>query len=147
MVQACGRELGGILSLLLLIDEHTEAVESDLINLGLRLRRLGSEDFTWRDLKVIVSKSSTHSALVQEMNPEAATWGLDQQLLAEIVDALHWSNWTKTKGAQSKPPRDMPDPIPRPGVKPKNEVIKFDVMTQDEALDWLGWEKEVSDGN
>lgn len=69
-------------------------------------------------------------------------WGVHEQLLAEAVDTLHWLQWSKTKDAASKPPKNMPDPIARPGVKPRDrEVIKFDVMTQDEALAWLGWKQ------
>jgi len=71
-------------------------------------------------------------------------WGIDQQLLAELVDVAHWLQWAKTPDATKKPPQNRPDPIPRPGVKPKPvEVIKFDVMTQDEALAWLGWNQPL----
>ncbi|WP_228794721.1 DUF5361 domain-containing protein, partial [Nocardia cyriacigeorgica] len=133
---------GGILSLCSLIEEHGEAIEYDLISLGLRLRDLGSDSLSWRDLKVIVQQSPRESAIARSVNPEVSMWGIDQQLMAELVDVAHWLKWSKTKGATQKPPQGMPDPIPRPGVGPKPvEVIKFDVMTQDEALAWLGWDQ------
>lgn len=70
-------------------------------------------------------------------------WGIQEQLLAEQVDVLHWLQWAKTPDASKKPPQNRPEQIPRPGVKPNKqvEVIKFDVMTQDEALAWLGWDQ------
>lgn len=144
MVQAlrCGH--GGILSLSYLIDEHGEAIEYDLISLGLRLRDLGSDQFTWRDLKIIVRQGPRESAITRAIASDVHVWGVQEQLLAEAVDTLHWLKWVKTKDAQSKPPKNIPEPIPRPGVKPKEkEIIKFDVMTQDEALAWLGWDKPL----
>lgn len=126
----------------MLLDEHGEAIERELISVGLRLRDLGSPDFVWRDLWVIVRQADMHSPITRSMHPDAALWGIQEQLLAELVDVAHWLQWSKTKDAQSKPPKNMPEPIPRPGVKPKEkEIIKFDVMTQDEALAWLGWDK------
>lgn len=146
MVQARGYHPGGILSLCLLIEEHGEAIEYELISHGLRLRNLGSEDFNWRDLKVIVRQCPRDSAIARAVEPDAATWGVQEQLLAEIADTLHWLQWTKTKDAAAKPPRNAPDPIPRPGIKPKQvEVYKYDVMTQDEALEWLGWTRPIGE--
>lgn len=81
---------------------------------------------------------------MRDRYPEVALWGLQEQLLAESVDTQHWLKWAKTKDATMKPPKNVPEPIPRPGVKPpKREIYKFDVMTQDEALEWLGWEQPL----
>lgn len=132
---------GGILGLLTLCEQHTEAVEADLIRLGLRLRWLGTPDFDWCDLRAIIRHADPSSALVREMQPDAARWGVVEQLLAEAVDTLHWLQWAKTKDAQTKPPRNPPKPIPRPGVRDTDDDrIRFDVMEFDEALAWLGWD-------
>lgn len=138
-----GSNAGGITGLCRLYDEHGEAIEFDLIVLGLRLRWLGTDLLTWRDLKIIVQHLSSTSALMQKMDPENAVWGLQEYLLAEVVDTLHWLQWAKTKDAAAKPPRNQPDPLPRPGTKPKTEFIKYDVMTQDDAIDWLGWTTDM----
>lgn len=142
MVQVLRSHRGGILSLKRLINEHGEAIEADLIDRGLRLRWVGTPRLTWRDLHVIVKHLLPDSALVRSMNPDWH-WDLTNQLLAEAVDTLHWLKWSKTKGAHSKPPHGMPDRIPRPGVESNADVIKFDVMSFDEAMDWLGWEREM----
>lgn len=116
-----------------------------MISEGLRLRNLGSDEFTWVDLKVVVLQNmhDNRTAIYRAMNPDTYMWGIQEQLLAEAVDTLHWLKWAKTKGATQKPPQGMPEPIPRPGIKPtdSSEVIKFDVMTQDETLAWLGWKQ------
>lgn len=51
-------------------------------------------------------------------------WGLSEQLLAAIVDALNVGNWQRSaqgveKGKQPK----KPSPIPRPGVKPEGRTF------------------------
>lgn len=132
-----------MIALLDLIDEHPDAVERELMTIGERLRYLGTDRLTWSDLKVVVSQAGPDSPIVRAINPDAYTWTLSNQLLAEAVDTLHWLQWAKTKGAQKTPPDGMPTPIKRPGVsEPKSdvEVYKFDSAPQDEMLSWLGWE-------
>ena len=98
-----------------MIGEHGEALEADLIRCGLRLRDCPSESFDWRDLLVLVRHSGSETALYKSMYPEQAGWTLTNMLLAAIVDVLRWLQWAKTKdGARGY---NMPEPIPRPGVK------------------------------
>ena len=62
---------------------------------------------------------------MRSMFPDRAGWTTQQQLLAEMVDVLHWLQWAKTRDGQrnrNRPPR-VPRPgttsTPRPGLKPK----------------------------
>ncbi len=136
MAKRRGCEPGGIQSLRELIDEFPEAVEYDLIGLGLRLRDLGSERLSWRDLKVIITRMPQHiSALAAERNPNDSPWGLREHLLAELTDIQRLALWTKTKdGAKN---RNRPKPIERPGRRPEKFGKK--PLSIDRMKEWLGW--------
>ena len=112
---------------------HTMALESDLIDKGLRLRNCPTPEFTWHDLHVVIKTSGVHSHLFAECHPEQAGWDLLAQLTAEGVDTLRWIQWAKTQAAQDDP-ENPPDPIPRPGVgdSPPDEV-KHRKMTMEQA--------------
>ena len=98
------------------IENHSEPVEMDLIDRGLRLRNCPSPEFNWRDLYVILKNSGPHTHYFRAINPEAAGWDLPAQLQAQAVDILRWLQWVKTEAAQE--PHAQPPPlIPRPGVK------------------------------
>lgn len=125
-----------ILGLLDLIDKHEEALAYDCIGLGLRLRNVGSEDFTWGDLLAIVRQSPRSSALYRAMNPEESEWGLLEQLLAYNADLTAVANWQRGQGKK----KDYPKPIPRPGIETDKRFGK-DAMSIDEMAAWLGWEK------
>lgn len=131
------RDPGGIVGLVQLIDEHGPAVEYDLIKLGLRLRQLGTEWLTWRDLLVIVQHSGNETSLFAAMHPDVAPWKLSEHLLAVIADAVIAGNWMQSEDARRK--RNRPKPIPRPGVTPEHK--KFGGQAEDMAIirDWLGW--------
>jgi hypothetical protein len=97
---------------------------------------LGSDQLTWRDLKVIVRQSQADSALARAMNPDVH-WGISELLLAEAVDTLHWLQWAKTKDAQYK--RNMPKPVPRPGVDTSQYEVIGEAMEMDDLDRALGW--------
>ena len=42
-------------------------------------------------------------------------WTTTDYLLAHVVDGVRITNWQRTEGASKKPPRDIPEPFPRPG--------------------------------
>lgn len=134
-----------MIGLLDLLDEHGEAVEYDLITLGLRLRDLGTPALPWRDLLVIVRQSPRTSAVARSMYVEQSAWGLPEQLLASILDALSAANWQRGGG---KGPR--PAPLTRPGVE-SNERRMGRARPLDEVTRWLGWDqdtdREVSSGD
>ena len=108
---------GGIDGLLELIlhPKHGVALEADLIRLGLRSRWVGEDWFTWCDLKVIVRESGRDSALFRTLHPQLYQWDHHAMLMALMADSLQWLAWAKTKDGQKG--RNMPDPIPRPGVE------------------------------
>lgn len=57
-------------------------------------------------------------------------WGLQEQLLASLVDAVNVGNWQR--GGNAKAPR--PQRIPRPGVAPEepdNGSVRSDVIGTD----------------
>lgn len=58
-------------ALLDLYDEVPTAIEKDLIRHGLRWRDLPSDEFTWRDLKVIIEEADADSAFVRAKYPDA----------------------------------------------------------------------------
>lgn len=88
---------------------------------------MGSEDFTWHDLLVIVRHLPKDSALWRAKDPEGWDWKIQTHLLAAAVDALHWLQWAKTKGAQDG--GDPPEPWPRPGTPDEEpEGMELDDM-------------------
>lgn len=131
----------GILGLLGFLDDHGEAVEYDLIRLGLRLRDLPSPRLTWRDLRVIVwaeggrQDSEIYKA---QYGDNDSQWGLPEQLIAMIADSVNWLVWSKTKDGERN--RNKPKRIPRPGVEDtKTETLGGggSVLPMDEMLAWL----------
>lgn len=139
------RHLGGIGGLLRLLREHGEAVEYDLITLGLRLDCLGSEALTWRDLLVIVRQSSgrRESALHRALNP-AHQHTVEVEMLRAVEYRLHWLVWAKTEDGAKR--RNPPEPIrfswePRP----RNEYTG-DTMTVAEWDEYLGWTPDMKGG-
>lgn len=140
-VQAQGwRDPGGIAWLAEVIDDHRSAVEFDLIKLGLRLRHLGTDLLTWRDLLVIVQNTFTDTALYRAMNPDTWQWQLSDYLLAVIADATITGNWMQSKDGQKN--RNRPKPIQRPGVDTGEKTYGAGAVDLDEMRDWLGWSAE-----
>jgi len=105
--------------------------------LGLRLRQLGSEFLSWRDLLVIVQHSGHGAALQASMHPDAAPWGLSEHLLAVIADAVIAGNWMQSKDGQKN--KNRPKQIPRPGVEPDKKKFGGKAESIDTIRDWLGW--------
>ncbi len=126
---------GGIRSLLDLLDEYEEAVEYDLIALGLRLDDLGTERLTWRDLWVIVNNLPRSSALVRAVAGTDAEWGLLEHLTAVVADAVEVGNWQR----QGKASAPKPKPIPRPGAKSDEKKFGSDpIPIKDFDAWWSG---------
>lgn len=134
MARGVGYRRGGIQGLVELLDEHGEAVEYDLIALGLRLADLGTPRLTWRDLLVIVRQSPRTSALNRARLGEAADWGVTDHLLAGVFDLLAGANWQR--GGDNKAPR--PKPLKRPGSKPEGQKFGGDAIPISEFDAWWG---------
>ncbi|MFC4374088.1 DUF5361 domain-containing protein [Nocardia halotolerans] len=136
MARAFGAEPGGILGLDALLEEHGEAIEYDLIALGLRLRMLGTDALGWTDLRAIVKHLPMESALLRVMYPEASRWQTAEHLLADVADSLHWLMWARTDDGRRG--RNRPEPIARPGLKSDRERVG--TATQlDQMNEFLGW--------
>lgn len=131
------RDTGGILGLLKLLDEHQEAVEYDLITMGLRLEDLG-HSLQWRDLIVIIRQAQPGSAIYRARNPYHE-WTLARQLqVAQINDARRLA-WLYT-AAHSKRRPPEPEFIRFPWDATASgdaEVIKGDTFeSAQDAADW-----------
>lgn len=122
--------------------EHREALEFVLITHGLRLDWLGDERLSWRDLFVIARQSPSSSALAQSiLGVEVTEWGLNEQLLAQLIDLTAWLVWSKTTDGQKGTNR--PKPTPRPGVIPDADSSQFgsEPLSIEDMREWLGWQK------
>jgi hypothetical protein len=126
---------GGIAGLCCLLEDHAEAIEYDLLAMGLRLDDLGTERLTWRDLYVVVHRSGPASALIRELQPELAAWASGAvlaDLLAHAVDLLAGGNWQRA-GKKTAP---KPKPIPRPGRKTESTKYGSDPIPVKDFDDW-----------
>ena len=142
MAEALRGDFGGIYGLLDIYDEHREAVEYDLITLGLRWRDVGSKSLTWRDAWVVASSSPRTSALARAIQGDAAEWGTTDYLLAIVADVLQGANYQRGGGKGRKP-----KPIQRPGKKPQGESQHFgaDPLPLEQMTAWLGWDKKPTE--
>ena len=77
------------------------------------------------------------SAIHLARRPEEARWGLDEQLLAGMLDALHVLAWRQTSNGQKG--ISPPERIPRPGVVPNQDttVIGSDPRPLEDVKAWL----------
>lgn len=105
--------------------------------MGLDLGRdLGTPRLSWRRLWLIIERLPETSALFAERNPDTYRWGLSEQLLAMVADALNIANWMNSEDGRRK--RHRPEPIPRPGVNNKNtKTFGTTRMSFAEADAWL----------
>lgn len=126
---------GGIAGLARLLSEHGEAIEYDLIRLGLRLDWLGTQCFSWRDLWVIV----------RQCGPDTALWRADDcrreqtvttDLLRSVEFSLRVLAWQNTKDGATG--RNAPQPVLFDWEKTRDEYAG-DVMPLDELKARLGW--------
>lgn len=114
--------------------EHREAIEYDLIALGLRLRDVGTPGFSWGDLFAVIRQAPRTSALFRAMNPDH-DWDLAALLIAEVADAVRVANWQRGSGKR----KDYPKPIPRPGIEPESTTYGKGAIPLDDMAEWLGW--------
>lgn len=124
---------GGIFGLLDLIGRHGEAIEYDLIALGLRLDQVGTYELSWRDLLIIIRHTPRTSALARAVHGEAAEWTPSTYLLALIGDQLAMGNWQRA-GKKNAP---KPKRIPRPGEKKRERKFGHGAIPITELNDWI----------
>ena len=138
MERRVGYRRGGIRGLARLLGEHGEAVEYDLIRLGLRLSWLGTRRLTWRDLYVIVRQSPQDSALHRAVAGPDHIWDLHGHLLAGIFDVLAVANWQRSGVEHAK----KPERLQRPGVTKQVEgetLARGKAVSIEEMNARLGW--------
>lgn len=118
--------------------------------MGLRLRWLGSDRLTIRDLLVIVRECSSLSPIARWSDPDAFGWGVQEYILAAVFDVLQGANWQRSGGQGKKP-----EPIGRPGAIKRHSdvndmsdnpmganesgVFRGESTPLNELMDWLGW--------
>lgn len=66
-------------------------------------------------------------ALDRALQGDAAPWGLTEQLLASVADAVRVANWQRAN-AGKKRPSPRPQPIVRPGVEDTRKVYRGAVL-------------------
>lgn len=123
------------------VDEHAEAVEYDLMRCGARLRDWPDGGVSWRDLWVLIRQAQPGSAVYKALTPH---WQRtpELQLLQSVELSLRVLAWQQTADGQKG--RNAPEPAWLPwDEKPEDDAIRGDAMTVDEALDWLGWSREM----
>lgn len=137
MACGVGHHRGGIAGLVRLLREHGEAIEYDLIALGLRRDWLGTPALSWRDLLVITRQTPQGTALHRAVNGERSDWTLPVALLADIYDVLNAANWQRSGGKGRRP---KPWPRPKdPSATPAGKRWGAGPKTQDELDRLLGW--------
>lgn len=130
MERELGDVAGGTLTVAEVMREHGEALEYDLIVLGLRLRDLGTPSLNWRDLWVICRNSGRTTRLYAALNPEDdPTWSTAEYLLAQVVDNTAWRTYQAAEGKGPKP-----KPVPRPGDVRRDQA---DTMPIEQMREWL----------
>lgn len=89
--------------------EHSTALEWDVQHFwpGRELNEIFTGEMTWRELKVFIRHLPRESATSREMFGEAASWGPEAYVLADVVDVLIAANSEKGK---------KPKPYPRPVI-------------------------------
>ena len=135
MVRADGCERGGIRWLAGLIREPDtcEAVEYQLITLGLRLRQLGTAELSWRDLLVICRQAPEGSPIHRALDPEWSLWSWETLLLGQLVNyAALIAHLTRGGRRKFEPPIKLPG-----DESTTHEVIEADTIPMDEIYDWV----------
>lgn len=104
-------------------------------------------DFYLRDLLAVVDSLPADSAFARRIDPEGTAWGLNEQLLALLIDTVNLLRW-ELGGDSDRP---LPEKIPRPGVGGQVDddgdpfaddgsgVFRGEATSLDELNEWLGW--------
>jgi len=123
VAEGCWCKSGGILGLLAELDDDKKslALESDLLRSGFRLRQVGDVQFTWRDLIAYVRESPQNSAFYRASHPDTWMWDHTAMLMAGVYDLLSILAWQNTDDGHKG--KNMPEPMPRPGVVPTKRKI------------------------
>ncbi|AOQ28882.1 tail assembly chaperone [Mycobacterium phage Thyatira] len=151
-VEAWGRDGGlieGKISQICAAARQVEdAIRRDLIVVG---REFDDGSLSWDDLYAFIFAAPPGTAVFHAVEKG---WLTTDYLLAHLIDAQRINNWQATEGAQANPPRNVPEPFPRPGdeerkrndrgvvsaglhAATKTTVGKFLAMRAERAKRWL----------
>lgn len=115
------------------MNEHHEALESDLLKIGYELKDVG-HSLSWSALHSFISNIEPDSALCKELDPEVFKWNTaikTNAILADIYDVLALIN-SNLVAIGSKKPAKTPTPYPRPTNKKDNNHIGEGAVPADE---------------
>ncbi|REE95161.1 hypothetical protein [Thermomonospora umbrina] len=70
-------------------------------------------------MRVLIQHLPRDSAFVRAVHGEDAEWGLNEHLMAAVVDHLAIGNWLFTSAhlPEDESPPEQPRPVPRPGIE------------------------------
>lgn len=107
------------------------------------MRDWPSERLSWRDMWVIVRQAGPGSPIDRAARD---SWQetLDTSLLRSVEYSLRVLRWHNTAAASTG--QDVPEPIALPWDPAPEGTIAGDEMTWTEAMDFLGWERELIEG-
>jgi hypothetical protein len=100
--------------------DHWGAVAHDLVAAGHTWDDIGSARLPVPEFVSFVLHRPPGSAVYHERNEG---WTVNDHLQAQAIDALNYLAWAKTTDAQRKNPRHKPEPIARPGMTPKPQLL------------------------
>lgn len=109
--------------------DHAEAVEYDLLRVGLRLRDVGTGRCQWGDVRAVVYHAGPDSALARSVRGHH--WTAAEELLALAVDLLARGNWQR--GGKKSAPK--PKPVPRPWGQ-DSQIVGSDPLPVEEFATW-----------
>ena len=104
MVSGVEHSAGGISGLQQFVEEHAEAIQFDLIGVGLRIRDIG-ETMSWTELRAFVNNlpPTGDSALYRFLHPNSWWWGPECDFWAAQLHSLQTANWQRGGGQGSRP--------------------------------------------
>lgn len=114
----------------------------------MRLRWLGTERLTWRDLLVIVRQSQPGDRVFHVVHDDypmrADVDLLSLSMLRSVEYSQRWLQWAQTVDGSKG--RNLPEPERFPWeTVPDKGGYRGDSMTFAEAMDWAGWSAEMSE--
>lgn len=121
------------------VEEHYEAIESDLVSsAGIELSDVGST-LSWGAFYSFVKNLGYDSALWRSTHPEVADWGTVLRtniILSDIFDVLSSINSNLCGGFTQKKPKRI-KPYPRPWNKDKHRKIGKGALPKNELREWI----------